>query len=100
MPKPRILERIGRHIAAPMALPRLVWKNLVHPFSQKAAETRYDATLGIDTGGYLAPAEFGSVHGGQAYVPTPPIVAKFLVKHIAAKAAGFTFVDIGSGKGR
>ena len=54
MPKPRILERIGRHIAAPMALPRLVWKNLVHPFSQKAAETRYDATLGIDTGGYLA----------------------------------------------
>jgi SAM-dependent methyltransferase len=91
---------IGRHLRAPGHIPALIWKNLKHPFSQKAAEQRYDRRNGIDTGGYMEPKEFFGVEGGQAYVPTPPDVANFLIERIAQSAAGFTFVDVGSGKGR
>ncbi len=88
-----------RHLRSPGRLPALIWKNLKYPFSQKAAEQHYDRRNGIDTGGYIEPDEFG-IEGGQAYVPTPPSVAKFLIERISPSATGFTFVDIGSGKGR
>jgi len=93
------LRRLAHHFANPGAIPRLIWKNITYPFSQKAAEQRYDRRLGIDTGGYVETSVLG-VAGGQAYVPTPPDVAKFLIERIAPRTKGFTFLDVGSGKGR
>ena len=34
------------------------------------------------------------------YEPSPPAIAEFLIGEIAPRAQGFTFIDIGSGKGR
>jgi SAM-dependent methyltransferase len=87
-----------------MSLPKLIWKNLTFPFSAQAAEQRYDRQHGIDTAGYIEPSRLGigedAIRTSLQYDPTPPTIAQFLIQKIAPRAKGFTFVDIGSGKGR
>jgi SAM-dependent methyltransferase len=101
---PARLLRIARQLGNPASLPALIWKNITFPFSPQAAEKRYDRRMGIDTAGYIEASSLGIAPQGsepaQPYGPTPPEVAKFLIGQIAARAKGFTFVDIGSGKGR
>jgi SAM-dependent methyltransferase len=92
---------IARHLRDPVSLARLVWKNVCFPFTPQAAELRYDRKLGIDTSGFVVPDELGVGEGeGRAYMGTPPGIAHFLIGRIAQRARGFTFLDVGSGKGR
>src|SRR5262249_19843200 len=98
------LQRLLRHAASPARLPALIWKNITYPFSPQAAEQRYDRRLGIDTAGYLPPRQLGlgdqQAENSQPYGATPPAIAEFLIGKIAPRARDFTFLDIGSGKGR
>jgi len=98
------LWRLARHASNPLSLSRLIWKNLAFAFSPQGAERRYDRQLGIDTAGYIETAELDlnpdAIRRGMPYGATPPLIAKFLIEKIAAKARDFTFVDVGSGKGR
>lgn len=92
---------ITRHLRNPVSLARLAWKNICFPFTPQAAELRYDRRLGIDTSGFVAPAQLGVGEGeGRAYMGTPPGIANFLLGKIIQRAIGFTFLDVGSGKGR
>src|SRR5258708_5805475 len=98
------MQRILRHLRNPKALPALVWKNFLFPFSAQGKEMRYDRRLGIDTSGFIKASDLGvgddSGRSGRAYDGTPPGIASFLVGLVAPRAKGFTFLDIGSGKGR
>jgi SAM-dependent methyltransferase len=99
------MKRILRHLRNPMALPRLVWKNICFPFSPLGKELRYDRRLGIDTTGFIPPPNLGLVNDsekkdGGVNNSTPPGIATFLISQILPRAKGFTFLDIGSGKGR
>jgi SAM-dependent methyltransferase len=77
---------------------------LSYVFSPQAAERRYDRLLGIDTAGYIETTDLDlspdATRRGMPYGATPPLIARFLIEEVAAKARGFTFVDVGSGKGR
>lgn len=104
MPRPvrsAVLARIGRHLRHPTGLPALAWKNLRHPFSAAAAQQRFDRQFGIDTSGWLMPAELG-LDAAQAnpYDPMPVRIAEYLLGKVATSTPGFTFVDLGAGKGR
>jgi SAM-dependent methyltransferase len=95
------IERIARHVRNPKALPSLVWKNILFPFTPQGKEMRYDRRLSIDTSGFVDPDKLGVAEGeGRAYMGTPPAIAAFLIGKIAQYARDSTFVDIGSGKGR
>lgn len=98
------LRRIAQHASQPMSLPRLIWKNVAFPFSPQRAEQRYDQHNGIDTAGYIETADLDlgpeAARRGMPYGATPPRVARFLIEQVAARARNFTFVDVGSGKGR
>jgi SAM-dependent methyltransferase len=92
---------IAHHLRNPLSLARLIWKNVCFPFTPQAAELRYDRRLGIDTSGFVEPDRLGVEESeGRAYMGTPPRIATFLIGNIAQRARGFTFLDIGSGKGR
>jgi SAM-dependent methyltransferase len=96
--------RLLRHLRAPASLPRLIWKNITYPFTRQAAEQRYDRRLGIETTGWVEPQDMDidgeTAQHAHAYIPTPPRIAQFLIAQVAERARGFTFVDVGSGKGR
>jgi SAM-dependent methyltransferase len=98
------LSRLLRHAGNPAGLPGLIWKNLIYPFSAQAAERRYDLRLGIDTAGWIGPCDMDigrdEVQRSEGYGATPPATARFLIAQVADRAKGFTFVDVGSGKGR
>ncbi len=98
------LRRLAGHARDPLSLPRLLWKNIAYAFSPQGAERRYDRQQGIDTAGYIETADLDLspdvVQRGMPYDATPPLIARFLIEKVAAKARGFTFVDVGSGKGR
>ena len=98
------LLRLARHAASPASLPKLIWKNIAFHFSAEGAERRYDRRLGIDTAGYIETADLdldaGAIERGMPYGATPPNVARYFIEAVAARARGFTFVDVGSGKGR
>jgi SAM-dependent methyltransferase len=98
------LTRLAHHARNPMALPALIWKNISYPFTAQGAEDRYDRQLGIDTGGYIEPADLDlspeEARRGKPYGATPPLVARHLIELVAARAGEFTFIDVGSGKGR
>ena len=101
---PAVLSRFVRHVRRPALLPKLILKNVLYPFSIQAAEKRYDRRLGIDTVGSIEPGELDisreAAERSYAYTATPPAIARFLISRVAKRAHGFTFVDIGSGKGR
>jgi len=91
-------ERVSRHLRDPLLLAKLIWKNICFPFTPQAAELRYDRRLGIDTSGFVDLDQLGG--GDRAYMGTPPGIASFLIGQVAQRAKGFTFLDVGSGKGR
>jgi SAM-dependent methyltransferase len=98
------MQQILRHLRNPKALPALVWKNIVFPFTPLAKEMRYDQRLGIDTTGFIAPPDLplrsDAEKDGGVNNSTPPGIATFLISQTMPRAEGFTFLDIGSGKGR
>jgi SAM-dependent methyltransferase len=98
------MRRILRQLRNSKALPGLVWKNILFPFTAQGKEMRYDRRLGIDTSGFIKASDLGvgddSGRSGRSYDGTPPGIANFLVGQVAPRAKGFTFLDIGSGKGR
>ena len=98
------MTRLLFHLRDPARLPALIWKNLRYPFTPAAAEMRFDRTLGIDTDGTILhpevqPGSAAAAHG-VGYVGTPVSIAMHLIQTIADRTRGFTFVDIGAGKGR
>lgn len=102
------LQKLARHLRRPGNLPALVWKNVTYPFSRKAraraSETKFDRSLGIDTGGTVHVPNLGvdekRAQSATAYDATPARIAEHLIDLIADRARGFTFIDMGSGKGR
>jgi len=101
---PARLLHLMRHVGDPLSLPHLIWKNVTFPFSPQGAEFRYDRRMGIDTAGYIETLDLGlsaeDAERGMPYGATPPRIAKFLIEKIASRTRDFTFVDVGSGKGR
>jgi SAM-dependent methyltransferase len=98
------MQAILRHLRNPKALPALVWKNVLFPFTPLGKEMRWDRRLGIDTTGFIPPPDLGLVNDaekdGGVNNSTPPGIATFLISQLLPRAKGFTFLDIGSGKGR
>lgn len=96
-----ILQRVVRHLRDPLSLARLIWKNICFPFTPQAAELRYDRKFGIDTSGFIEADQLGVGESqDRAYMGTPPGIASFLIGGVAQRAKDFTFLDVGSGKGR
>ena len=99
-----VMQTILRHLRDPWGIPGVIWKNIAFPFSPLGKEKRYDRRLGIDTCGFIDPSKLGISEGAQkesnSYHGTPPGLAKFLIRRVAPYAKDFTFLDVGSGKGR
>jgi SAM-dependent methyltransferase len=67
-------------------------------------ERRFDRRLGVDTGGRLEPAALTVASGdpaeGTTYVGTQPRLARWWMSALPPDHGRFTFIDMGSGKGR
>lgn len=65
---------------------------------------RFDRRLGVDTGGRLVPTDAtvrtGDASLGIIYEGTQPRMARWWLTRLPRNRAEFTFVDMGSGKGR
>ena len=65
---------------------------------------RFDNKLGVDTAGVLEPTELtvrtGVAADGTAYVGTQPRLARWVLTELPHHRGAYTFVDMGSGKGR
>jgi SAM-dependent methyltransferase len=64
---------------------------------------RFDERYGIDAEGYAEPEDLtveGDAGTGFSYVATPVRLARWWLRELPADPAQFTFVDMGSGKGR
>jgi predicted RNA methylase len=102
----RALRRLG-----PAGFARLVGHNMRLLLTGVAREHRFvyddawDRAHGVDTAGSLEVCEIDAPEAAKAeaarYEPTPPECLSFLVGRAAlSDPADFTFVDLGSGKGR
>ena len=102
----RALRRLG-----PVGFARLCLYNLRLLLSGRAADHRYvyddawDRAHGVDTAGAVEVAEIDGAEEARReavrYEPTPPECFSFLVESAEIDApVRFTFVDLGSGKGR
>lgn len=66
---------------------------------------RFDRQFGTDTSGRILPDELG-IEDSDArdkailYLPSPPSVTRWMLRNVVADPAGFTFIDLGCGKGR
>jgi SAM-dependent methyltransferase len=100
----RLKRMVVHHLARPGHLPRLVWKNLTWPLSPMAAEIRFDRALGIDTAGIIAPEHLDfapeRTKSSAPYQASPARITRHVVRQIASRLPGATFIDVGSGKGR
>ena len=96
-----IIAKVARHLRAPHKISRLIWKNIHSP---QAAEARFDKALGLDTGGWIDPAELGleqeKAAANTGYEGSPARTAEHLIGKVLSRARGFTFIDFGAGKGR
>ena len=67
-------------------------------------ERRFEERYGIETGGIVEPTALSVPDGdptlGFTYVSTPPRVARAWLRALPADVTAYTFVDLGSGKGR
>lgn len=86
-----MIARLRAHLALGRRL--VSWEN-----------RRFDARAGIDVGGVAEPAELtiraGDPSTGFTYVATPVRLARFWLRELPGDPTTFTFVDMGSGKGR
>jgi SAM-dependent methyltransferase len=86
------------------------WRGLLraarHPLDHLVAAEgrRFDMRLGIETEGGADPKELTIAHGdpesGFSYVPTPLRLGRLWLAALPRSRARFTFIDMGSGKGR
>jgi SAM-dependent methyltransferase len=65
----------------------------------------FDRRFGTDTAGSVPPAQLGIADPAVRakavlYLPSPPRVTRWMLDHIGIAHRGFTFVDLGCGKGR
>ncbi len=76
----------------------------VRPYDA-AGDHSFDRAFGTDTAGSVAPSELGISDPGRRdsailYLPSPPSVTRWMLSHLGIDYRDFTFVDLGSGKGR
>jgi 16S rRNA G966 N2-methylase RsmD len=102
----RALRRLG-----PAGFASLVGQNVQLLLSGRSHEHRFvyddawDRAHGVDTAGTVAVCEIDAPVAAKAdaarYEPTPPECFSFLVEQaLPADRAGYSFIDLGSGKGR
>jgi hypothetical protein len=76
------------------------WQQRLHQWDAR----RFDRKLGVDTAGVLEPTELtvrtGDAGEGITYLGTQPRLAQWWLTGLPHSRGGFTFVDMGSGKGR
>jgi predicted RNA methylase len=95
------MKRLLHHLRHyPSRVPSLLWKNLCYPFTATAAELRFDRSAGIDTAGVIEASELGTGVDSKGYHAMPPKIARHMIAQVAPRARDYTFVDMGSGKGR
>lgn len=82
---------------------RLCAKTLAHE-ARSYLDRRFDRRFGVDTSGRvdLAGLSIGSPNAelGVYYEPTSVLAFRSLIRRLAFPPSGWTFLDIGSGKGR
>ena len=80
-------------------------RNQVRPYRLHAWEARrFDRKLGVDTSGWIEMTELtiptGDAAEGHTYGGTQPRLARWWLSAMPRNLGDFTFVDMGSGKGR
>ena len=118
MPKPRLLYRRMLHAIDNHGVGGLLRRALAHlrPKAGRAAADEparlevtlhpFDASFGVDTGGYIpgerlgAPGGTGSDLYNTAYYGISPSTLRAALSHVPIQPEEFTFVDLGCGKGR
>jgi SAM-dependent methyltransferase len=73
--------------------------------AERAADTAFDKTYGVDTGGWIEPAALLDVESeswvwGYRYRPTRADVFEEIIDAAAIEPHCYSFIDYGSGKGR
>jgi hypothetical protein len=73
--------------------------------AERATDTAFDRTYGVDTGGKIHPSAMHDVESknwihGDAYGPTSPVLFKEMIDASAIEPHCYSFIDFGSGKGR
>jgi SAM-dependent methyltransferase len=108
----RALQRRGVRGTARQALVELLGQiQRLHPSSlraraaERAADTAFDRTYGVDTGGIIHPSAMSDVesknwiHGGRYEAIRPDVFVEMIDASIIEPHC-YTFIDFGSGKGR
>ena len=112
LPRPRWNRGLSGLGSARWALGRSSGKSSAEcrePFGGSSGSTlweaeRFDRRLGIDTAGRLEPTELtiaaGEPSQGITYLGTQPRLARWWLAALPPEPERFTFIDMGSGKGR
>lgn len=99
------LRRI-RHSIASSGLRRTLSDLAIQALSYDAgSDATFDRRYGTDTSGSVQPGELGIADSelrekAILYLGSPPSVTRWLLRNTGVDTRGFTFVDIGCGKGR
>lgn len=102
---PGKLRRI-RHSIASSGLLRTLSDLTIQLLSYSPeADHRFDRRFGTDTAGSVQPRDLGIADASVRekailYLPSPPRVTRWMLKHAGIAPPGYTFVDLGCGKGR
>lgn len=105
LPTPGKLQRI-RHSIASRGVRRSVADLLTLVLAYKPErDLTFDRRFGTDTAGSVASTELGIADAQvreQAilYLPSPPDVTRWMLRHVDITPSQCTFVDLGCGKGR
>lgn len=104
-PEAPVLVRLARAIAreGPLGLIGLIRKNIVHHY-RLWLDRRFDRRFKTDTSGRIELDRLSVVGGnrehGVYYESTPTALFKFFLANTRLDFERFTFIDLGSGKGR
>jgi SAM-dependent methyltransferase len=95
-----------RHSVESSGLRRTIADVALPWFAYSAARDKsFDARFGTDTAGSVAARELGiadTALEAQAilYLPSPPRVTRWMLRHAGIDHSEFSFIDLGCGKGR
>ena len=64
------------------------------------ADAKFDLLNRVDTSGYIPPGELGIAPSGHAYQASPERKIVSAIRSLPIEFRKFTFIDLGSGKGR
>jgi len=104
-PEASVLKRIARVVArdGPGGLVALLKKNIVYHY-RLWLDRRFDRRFGTDTSGRIELDHLSVVGGnrehGVYYESTPTALFKFFLSNTKLEFERYTFIDLGSGKGR